>query len=358
MFRLETKMLLAYARVNFKKIIILVLSITLGITSVLLLTESSFTAVVDKVPRNMTVTTSCEEGYKDLIKMLGDTDTVRGIELKTEIPDIYLMGVETIPEDYQPNYIYIGAVHKDVDVFVTMLFGEKLQNENEMVLSDYSSINYGVGDTISIGDKEFTIVGQGAMLAMIEAIVKEKDFYDLCQKLNVEDIKIDLYYDAYTRDKELEDIAKKCKEYECVQEISISESKMGVMFSEFVNEVKDYLFITVIAIINSVFIYYSFVKDRVREYSILKIAGLNNLQITLQFLSEIVMLYNGGYILSMIITIIYKNMRGNGYYNFIKVCIYSYISVLACFVIIYFVVLRQIIKKTPMELYRESRILK
>ncbi len=358
MTKITVKLLIAYLQMNTAKMFILLASVTLGISSVLFFTDASFETMVSTQERTITVSLDSAKEVKNMLDTIAKGKMYATPSLSCRLP-------ETVyPTDDMENDGHIlGCLYKDkwdnLHSDASALIGRKLKQPGEVIYSDFMWLTlFDIGDEMTLGENNYKLVGRVGLPYDVSMMVCYEDFFKIYEQTGATDLTIKLYYHGNTKTSKLEKVKEKLEKYTSVYCVEISDEPYRMTVKEYLHTVKDYLYITVIAVMNSMFIYYSFVHDRLKDYSILKLAGLNRRQIVIQFFAEIMIIYHISFVISLVLLVLYKFWHESGYYNTLPVALCSYVVALVCIVTLHMTILYKVIRKSPMVLYRESRVLK
>lgn len=206
------------------------------------------------------------------------------------------------------------------------------------------------GERVWIGGREFKNVAE--ISDSDGNIVAADDFFAICKESgNSEIILCYVYENGFTQkqQKKIEDIVAAVKQPERIWQ---GIAGQGIDFSFFMEIMKYHFLGIILASLNSFFLYAYLFHKRIPVYTVLKLQGLTSLNLQGMLLIEYLLIHIAAVFTSSLLFGIYSFGSQNPLRHIGQIALYSFGSVLAADLILFFVLTWKLVRWQPFALYQ------
>ncbi len=206
---------------------------------------------------------------------------------------------------------------------------------------------------VKLGSIQFKTTGD-VMLQTTDYTISNNDFIELGkEKVFDGDFSINYQYDSSCDKQDTDKINSNLDSIKQSSDIFYTMNDYDIDMSKFIESSQTIILGLVMAIINYMFVYLFLIKNRMKNYNILKLLGFGNLKILLTMLSEMFILFVISFGISTVGYIVYLKLT-TGYNAYImSVSKYSFVLMLILNIVIYIITVRKMIKQSPFEFYKQ-----
>ncbi len=183
-------------------------------------------------------------------------------------------------------------------------------------------------------------------------ILPASEFLLLCDEYNGQ-FQLRFWYDTSISYPQVKRLVKEIESIKPSVFYVCEEPDIPIWWDAVWNESKTTIFSMIISILNYMFVYQFMIKNRLRQYRVLKLLGVTSNRLQRIMFFELLVLYSISFIVSYGMLLGYSWYKDLLIYDMFEVCAYSYISVLVMSMIIFALLTRRFVKKSPFASYQE-----
>jgi len=207
------------------------------------------------------------------------------------------------------------------------------------------------GESVTISGRTYEVCGLYNNL-YYDFILPVDDLLDLCEEKGAQ-IRLEYWYDENFSYREVKTVNKELENIKESYYSKYDKPDIPMLWDVVYREGKIIFCAMIISVLNFMFVYQFFLKNRVKQYRTLKMLGVTSNKLQLIMLMEMVILYTISFALAYGILVIYIKCTNMLMYSMLKISGISYSILLVIIMIIFVVFTRKFAKRTPFASYQE-----
>ena len=252
----------------------------------------------------------------------------------------------TIVLSYESLRNVEGNTPSDPEDGIVITYGEVPEK------TDYT-VFYSCGQPFYMGNKSYRIVAENFNFE--ENLLSQHDFLELDKTEKLTGIElIYIYDDGFSESQmtQVEELLHTVKSWEDTYK-ELPNNTLSV--SDYLDLMSNLIIGVALAVLNALFIYQTVLKRRIPSYSVLKLLGVRNLRLQAMILLEMTVLFGLSFIVSVMLFLLYCTITGELIYNLRYSVGYSFILLLAIYVLLSVLMTIKLFKKQPFENLADNR---